>query len=77
MSAIIAILGFLTAVLQLSFPPPPKKKCNFDMVHVFIYYNVRRSFVIRDGEVWVKTQCSEFDVTMGAYDGAEVADSIY
>ena len=41
-----------------------------------ILYNARRCSVIRDGEVWVKTECSEFDVTMGAYDGAEVAELI-
>ena len=41
-----------------------------------ILYNARKSFVTKDSQVWMKIQDSDFDVPMGAYDGAEVAELI-
>ena len=38
--------------------------------------NARKSFVIRNEQVWVKIDGEDFDVTMGAYDGAEVAELV-
>ena len=38
-----------------------------------ILFNARKSFVTKDGEVWMKINNSDFDVTMGSFDGAEVS----
>ena len=36
----------------------------------------RRSLLFNHGEVWVKKEDENFDVTMGAYDGAEVSELV-
>ena len=41
-----------------------------------VLWNSRKSFVIKDGKVWLKINNKDFDVTMGAPDGAEVAELV-
>ena len=41
-----------------------------------ILWHSRKSFVIKDGTVWVKRVDSDFDVTIGSEDGAEVAETV-
>ena len=36
----------------------------------------RHSFLFIDGKPWVKKENPTFDVTMGAYDGAKVAEFV-
>ena len=37
-----------------------------------IIYHVRKSLLFDEKDAWIKKQSGLFDVTMGAYDGAEV-----
>ena len=41
-----------------------------------ILWHARKSFVVKDGKVWVKKNGKDFDVTMGSPDGAEVAELV-
>ena len=41
-----------------------------------IVWHSRKSFVVKDGIVWVKRVDSDFDVTIGSEDGAEVAETV-
>jgi hypothetical protein len=41
-----------------------------------ILWHSRKSFVVKDGIVWVKRVDSDFDVTIGSEDGAEVAETV-
>ena len=41
-----------------------------------IILHARKSFIIHEGEVWVKKTNRNFDVTQGSYDGAEVAELV-
>ena len=41
-----------------------------------VIFHARKSVLYNDGEPWVKKEGSDFDVTMGAYDGAEVCKLI-
>ena len=41
-----------------------------------LIFMARRSFLFIEGRSWVKKENSTFDVTMGAFDGAEVAEFI-
>ena len=36
----------------------------------------RKSYLVKDGEYWAKKQNEDFDVPVGAFDGAEVADIV-
>ena len=40
-------------------------------------FHARKSLLYNDGELWIKKQSNNFDVTMGPYDGAEVCEVIY
>ena len=37
-----------------------------------LFREARRSFLFHDGDIWIKSKNPEFDVTMSAYDVAEV-----
>ena len=39
-----------------------------------IFFEARKSMLVFDGKVWTKKNNPDFDVAMGAYDGAEVCD---
>ena len=39
-------------------------------------FHAQKSVLYNDGQPWVKKEGSNFDVTMGAYDGAEVCELI-
>ena len=41
-----------------------------------IILHARKSFIIHEGDVWVKKTDKNFDVTQGSYDGAEVAELV-
>ena len=41
-----------------------------------VIFHARKSVLYNDGEPWVKKKGGSFDVTMGAYDGAEVCELI-
>ena len=41
-----------------------------------VIFHARKSVLYNDGEPWVKKKGGSFDVTMGAYDGAEVCQLI-
>ena len=41
-----------------------------------IIHNARKSLLFNNGESWMKTKSGLFDVTMGAYDGAEVCELV-
>ena len=41
-----------------------------------LIFLARKSFLFINGQPWVKNQDSNFDVTQGAFDGAEVAEFI-
>ena len=43
---------------------------------VEIIFHARKSVLHNEGEPWVKKEGSSFDVTMGAYNGAEVCKLI-
>ena len=43
---------------------------------VEVIFHARKSVLYNDGEPWVKKEGSSFDVTMGAFDGAEVCEPI-
>ena len=43
---------------------------------VEIILHARRSLLASEDGVWMKKNCPEFDVTMGAFDGAEVAELV-
>ena len=47
---------------------------NQDKLDIII--NARRSFLFENGEPWVKQNNSNFDVTEGSYDGAEVCELV-
>ena len=51
-------------------------KCfyNFTSQEKEILKHSRKSFLFQNGEPWVKKNNSDFDVTMGSYDGAETAE---
>ena len=38
--------------------------------------NARRSFLFHNSKLWIKKENSKFDVTMGAFDGAEVCELV-
>ena len=41
-----------------------------------VVFMARRSFLFFNDKVWVKKEEPTFDVTMGAFDGAEVAEFV-
>ena len=41
-----------------------------------VIFHARKSVLYNDGETWVKKECGSFNVTMVAYDGAEVCEHI-
>ena len=41
-----------------------------------IIYHARKSLLFDEKDTWVKKQSALFDVTMGAYDGAEVCELV-
>ena len=41
-----------------------------------VILHARRSLLASEEGVWMKKECPEFDVSMGAYDGAEVAELV-
>ena len=43
---------------------------------VEVIFHVWKSVLYNDEESWVKKEGGSFDVTMGAYDGAEVCERI-
>ena len=43
---------------------------------VEVIFHVRTSALYNNGKPWVKKEGGSFDVTMGAYDGAEVGELI-
>ena len=43
---------------------------------VEVIFHERKSVLYNDGEPWVKKEGGSFDVTMGAYNGAEVCELI-
>ena len=49
--------------------PPPKMNYNTIM-------HARKSLLYCDGEPWKKKEAGIFDVTMGAFDGAEVCELV-
>jgi hypothetical protein len=53
-----------------------KQHFNFTNEDLAIVMNSRRSFLFQNSEPWIKKNCDPFDVTMGAYDGAEVCELV-
>ena len=45
-------------------------------IYVEVIFYAQKSVLYNDGEPWVKKEGGCFDVTMGAYDGAEVCELI-
>ena len=43
---------------------------------VGVIFQTRKSVLYNDGEPWVKKEGGRFDITIGAYDGAEVCELI-
>ena len=43
---------------------------------VEVIFHAQKSVLYNDGEPWMKKEGGSFDVTMGAYDGAEVCELI-
>ena len=41
-----------------------------------VIFHSRKSLLYNDNQPWVKKENSKFDVTMGAYDGAEICELI-
>ena len=44
--------------------------------NVEVMFHARKTVLYNDGEPWVKKEGASFDVTMGAYDGADVCEVI-
>ena len=49
---------------------------NFTSQEKRILEHSRKSLLFQNGEPWVKKNNSDFDVTMGSYDGAETAEIV-
>ena len=47
-----------------------------ESVQIRSFYDARKSLLFNDQHVWIKKQGGLFDVTMGAFDGAEVCEAI-
>ena len=50
--------------------------CSITRDEIKVLKNSRESYLFKDDETWVKKQDGKFDVTMGAYDGAEVCELV-
>ena len=53
-----------------------KTRTNVLKKDIDLIMHARRSLLFNEGEPWVKKQDENFDVTMGAYDGAEVCELV-
>ena len=51
-------------------------KVKLPVVDEDLIFMARHSFLFINGQPWVKRRDPTFDVTMGAYDGAEVAEFV-
>ena len=52
-----------------------KDFCNIPQQDIDVINNSRESYLFKDDEIWTKKD-NNFDVTMGAYDGAEICELI-
>ena len=51
--------------------------CDIDSNTVNIIMHARKCFLFeRNGDIWVKKENEDFDVTMGSYDGAEICELV-
>ena len=73
------IVGFYPAITKSLF----ERALNFASKHVHIskvdldtIFAARQSFLFHEGEPWEKVGAENFDVTMGAYDGAECCEVV-
>ena len=53
-----------------------KNYINVTQEEIEILMNARKSFLFHENEPWIKKSNETFDVTMGAYDGAEICEFI-
>ena len=53
-----------------------KQYHNFSEENLSIVMNASKSFLFNNSEPWIKKNNPQFDVTMGAYDGAEVCELV-
>ena len=53
-----------------------KQYHNFSDVQLKVIKNTRKSFLYLDEAPWIKKTQSDFDVTMGSYDGAECCELV-
>ena len=54
----------------------PKEHVPITRKDVEVIFHARKSVLYNNGEPWVKKEGGTIDVTMGAYDGAEVCELI-
>ena len=73
------IVGFYPAITRGLF----ERALNFAAKHIFIskvdidtIFAARQSFLFHEGEPWEKVGAENFDITMGAYDGAECCEVV-
>ena len=53
-----------------------KQLYQFTQTEVDILSHSRKSFLFCEDQPWVKKEAPDFDVTMGAYDGAEICELV-
>ena len=53
-----------------------KEHVSITRKNVEVMFHARKTVLCNDGKPWVKKEGASFDVTMGAYDGAEVCELI-
>ena len=54
----------------------PKMHVNITQREIEVMLHSRKCFLYNNGIPWVKKEGTDFDVTMGAYDGAEICELI-
>ena len=49
---------------------------NISDLDIDMIMEARKTFLVSNGQKWVKKENPEIDVTMGAYDGAEISENV-
>ena len=53
-----------------------KKFHDISDLDIDIIMEARKTFLVSNGQKWVKKENPEIDVTLGAYDGAEISENV-
>ena len=53
-----------------------KRFINIEDYKINVILHCRKSILFRDDSTWIKQNNSEFDITMGSYDGVEICELV-